>query len=305
VHTYVECIPCFLRQTLDVLKRSGSDHRLQEDLLRRVLKLASEMDLSQPPPAMAQIINRLVREVTGDPDPYLEVKKRLNGLALKMLPRMRRRVEDSADRLETAVRLAAAGNIIDLGAKSGIAEAEVARALEDSLQAPMNTRAVRDLAQAAGSARSILYLGDNAGEIVLDRLLVEELGTGKVTFAVRGSPTINDATMADAAATGMTDLVEVIDNGSDAPGTILGDCSRSFRRNFRDADLVLAKGQGNYETLSEADRPVFFLLMVKCPVVAADVGCAPGSLVLRKGAAGKTAAVPRTGSPGSQTETGA
>jgi len=117
---------------------------------------------------------------------------------------------------------------------------------------------------------------------VFDRMLIERLPREKITFVVRGGPIINDATMADAVAVGLTELVRIIDNGSDAPGTILADCSPQFRRQFADADLIIAKGQGNYETLGDVQRPVFFLLKVKCAVLAADLGVSLGRLVLRR-----------------------
>jgi uncharacterized protein with ATP-grasp and redox domains len=294
MRTYFDCIPCFLRQTLDALRRVTGNEAVQKSVIRKVLRAAAEMDLSRSPPAMGQVIHRLIREATGNSDPYREVKERLNRLALSLYPGLRRRVEEAADHLEAAVRLSAAGNVIDLGVKSGIAEAEIAATIEESLDASLDGAAVKQLRRAADLAASILYIGDNAGEIVLDRLLVEQLGPSKITFAVRGSPVINDATVADAEASGMADLAEVIDSGSDAPGTILAECSDEFRRRFEQADLVLAKGQGNYETLSDAEKPIFFLLKAKCPVIARDIGCPAGSLVLtdKPGAGGgKEAAV--------------
>ena len=128
--------------------------------------------------------------------------------------------------------------------------------------------------------KSILYLADNAGEIVFDRLLIEQLPRDRVTVAVKGGPVINDATREDAEAAGLIDLVEVIDNGSDAPGTILEQCSPSFQRRFAEADLVIAKGQGNYETLNDVPREVFFLLKVKCPVIARDIACDLGHIAV-------------------------
>ena len=283
MRTYFDCIPCFLRQTLDALRRVTADEAVQEKVLREVLRATGQMDLGQSPPAMGQVIHRLIREATGNPDPYREVKEHLNCLALDLYPRLRQRVEEAADRLEAAVRLAAAGNVIDLGVKSGIAEADISGAIEDSLNAPLDSAAVERFRRAAKSAEQILYIGDNAGEIVLDRLLVEQLGPGRIAFAVRGSPVINDATIADAEASGMSGLVEVIDSGSDAPGTILADCSEAFRRRFDEAGLVLAKGQGNYETLSDVKGPIFFLLKAKCSVIAGHLGCPVGSLVLQEG----------------------
>jgi len=179
-----------------------------------------------------------------------------------------------------AVRLAIAGNVIDLGVKSNLNESQIHEAIETCLTEPLEGD-LKQFAAAITGATRILYLTDNAGEIVLDRLLIEQLPREKVTVAVRGTPVINDATRTDAETAGITGLVPVIDNGSDAPGTILEDCSGVFRRHFAEADLIIAKGQGNYETLREVPRPLYFLLRVKCPVLAQDLGCPVGRLVLR------------------------
>ncbi len=135
--------------------------------------------------------------------------------------------------------------------------------------------------EAVLSANKILYLGDNSGEIVFDRLLIEQLPYDKVTYAVRGYPVINDVTMDDAVATGITKLVTVIDNGSDAPGTILDECSDKFKRVFHDADMIISKGQGNYESLSDSNKNIFFIFKVKCRVVAENTKSALGSMVIQ------------------------
>jgi hypothetical protein len=140
-----------------------------------------------------------------------------------------------------------------------------------------------DLQKAIDAAKNILFLGDNAGEIVFDKLLIEQMPMDKISYAVKGFPIINDATMEDAIDTGMTGLVKVLDNGCDAPGTILELCSEKFQEVFRQADLVIAKGQGNYETLSGVnDKDIFFLLKVKCPVIAQDLECECGSIVVKR-----------------------
>ena len=112
--------------------------------------------------------------------------------------------------------------------------------------------------------------------------MIEQLPIERVTVAVKGAPVINDATMEDALLAGLPRIVEVIDNGSDAPGTILESCSQTFRGRFEDADLIIAKGQGNYETLSDLDKNIFFILKAKCPVIAVDLGCEVGEMILRK-----------------------
>lgn len=277
---YLDCIPCLVRQALDSARLITDDEVIQEEVLREVLRLASKMVLYQTPPAMAQKIHRVIRELTGVQDPYLQVKNRFNKFALKMYPDMKERIETSADPLETAVRLAIAGNIIDLGVKSRLEESQVETTITRSLTESLDMEALEEFRNATAQAKDILYLGDNAGEIVFDRLLIEQLPCKNITFVVKAGPIINDATMQDAEMTGLTDMVSVIDNGSDAPGTILQSCSQEFRRRFNEADLVIAKGQGNYETLSDADKNIFFVLKAKCPVIAQHLGCEIGCLVL-------------------------
>ena len=257
--TFFDCIPCLLRQALDSGRRGTDDEAIHERLLREVLRAAGEMDLRRSPPEMGQYVHRLLRPLPGRSAPYRAVTERFNRVALEIYPQLKAHVEHSANPVETAVRLAIAGNVI----------------------APIGGD-VAAFGRAMSAARDILYLADNAGEIVFDRLLIEQLGPESVTVAVKGFPVINDATMDDAEAAGLTELVEVIDNGSDAPGTILDDCTEAFRRRFDQADLVLAKGQGNYETLSAAERDIFFLLKAKCPVIARDLGCQVGSLLVRR-----------------------
>jgi len=283
MRTYFDCIPCFVRQTLDSVRLITDDEQIHERVMREVLRLASKMDLRQSPPAMAQKIHRLIRKLTGVQDPYLQTKDRFNKLALKMYPELRKQVEASTDSFETAIRLAIAGNIIDLGVKTGLAESQVEETIAQSLTDPLDMEALKEFRNATSRAKDILYLGDNAGEIVFDRLLIEQLPCEKITFVVKADPIINDATMEDAEIVGLTDIVSVIDNGSDAPGTILGDCSETFRRRFNEADLVIAKGQGNYETLSDVDKDMFFILRAKCPVIARHLGCEVGEMILRKG----------------------
>jgi uncharacterized protein with ATP-grasp and redox domains len=276
---HYDCIPCFIRQALDAVRFAIPDLNIQASVLQKVLIAAGQMDLQQSPPIMGQRIHRLVREQSGNSDPYKSVKTQSNQYALQLYPSLRKQVEKSLKPMETATRLAIAGNIIDFGISSAIGhdviDDTIARSLSEIPYGNMDF-----FMQKAASASSILYIGDNAGEIVLDRLLVEQLSETKITYAVRGGPVINDATFADAEESGMTGIVDVIDNGSDAPGTILADCSDAFQQAFKNADLVIAKGQGNYETLSDIDKPIVFLLRAKCSVIARHIGCEMGAPVI-------------------------
>jgi len=279
--TALDCIPCFTRQALDAVRMVTDDPKVHEQVLRVILWRTSQAPLRQSPVVTAQYIHRLVRELVGQADPYCQVKRRSNELAMELYPELAARVQQSGDPLETALRLAIAGNVIDLGVQGCIEKQQVEESISHALATPLNGQ-IRSLADEISRARSILYIADNAGEIVFDRLLIEQMPLQCVTVAVRGRPVLNDATLADAEAAGLTDLVEVIDNGSDAPGTLLDDCSEAFRRRFAGADLVIAKGQGNYESLSDVERDVVFVLKAKCPVVASEIDCPVGALVVRR-----------------------
>jgi uncharacterized protein with ATP-grasp and redox domains len=259
---------------------ASDDPEIHERVLRNVARAVAAMDTDATPPVMGQIIHRVVREETGIEDPYLEIKEHFNSLASSMYASLKQTVSESGHPFATAVRLAVAGNIIDFGANSAVDEESLDRSIRESLEQPVEAGAFERLRAAAATAERILYVGDNAGEIVFDRVLIEELPEGRVTFAVRGAPIINDVTMKDAVDVGMTDLVPVVDNGSDAPGTILEDCSPEFRELFHDADVIIAKGQGNYETLSRAPGRIFFVLKAKCPVIARDIGVDVGAVVI-------------------------
>jgi len=280
--TFLDCIPCFVRQALDSARLATDDEQIHEKVVREVLRLAADLDMSQSPPAIGQKIHRLIRKLISNNDPYHELKQRFNRLAMRLCTELAERVNTSEDPLEIAVRLAIAGNIIDLGVKTSITEPDVERIINDSLTVDFDGQQIEEFRNAVSRADKILYLADNAGEIVFDCLLIELLPYEKITVVVKGEPIINDATMEDAEFAGLTEMTEVIDNGSDGPGTILETCSQSFLDRFEDADLIVAKGQGNYETLSDVDKNVFFILKAKCPVIARDLGCEVGEMILRK-----------------------
>ena len=256
------------------------DPVVHEQVLRGTLRFVAEMPFDRPPPWLGQRIHKLLRDATGNPDPYREVKRRSNALALEMYPTLKQRLGGSADPFIAAVRMAVAGNVIDFGCRSDLGDDEVLQEIDDAMDGLVDEVAVADLHRAVHEAGDIVYLADNAGEIVLDRLLIEAMPADRVTLVVRGGPIINDATREDAEVAGLSCLVAVMDNGSDVPGTILETCSPSFRSRFEECDLVIAKGQGNYETLSGQDRDIFFLFKAKCPVVARDIGGEVGRMVV-------------------------
>ena len=280
--SFHDCLPCFVNQTLEAVRQVSDDEAVHERVLRKVLRLASAMDMNKTPPVMGQKIHRIIRKETGIADPYRQKKEYYNRWAASILTDIAAAAKNQDDPFENRLRLAIAGNIIDFGKNGRLNEADVRRVVEGCYDAPLDHKAVRLLKREVDSAREILYLGDNAGEIVFDRFFIRLFPVDKVTFVVRGKPIINDVTIEDAEAVRMTLLVRVIDNGSDAPGTVLSDCSEEFLERFNRADLIIAKGQGNYETLSDVDKNIFFLLQAKCPVIARDLKCRIGDYIIRK-----------------------
>lgn len=275
--TYLDCYPCFLRQALSAARRAHASAQRQHEILLETMDQLRALPLEATPPAMAERIHRLVRERTHTPDPYRDSKRDATEQALTLLPELRERVRTAPDPLETAVRIAIAGNIIDDGVAEGY---ELRSTLERVLAQPFAIDGLAQLRQALRVADTILYLADNAGETVFDRVLIETLDP-PVIYAVKGGPIINDATREDALAAGLETVATLVDSGSDAPGTLLDRCTPAFRERFARAPLIVAKGQANYETLSESRAPVFFLLQAKCPVIADDLNVPLGSVVLK------------------------
>ncbi len=280
MNTVVECFPCFVRQSWEAVRLSTGITAKQDQIMRQVLQWVSEMDLRTPPPVMAQKIQRLIKATCDLDDPYRSVKERFNDLTMKLYPTLQHWAQNAADPFDTAVRLAIAGNIIDVGPQPDLNSGHIIDSIRETAERIIDRDAIEALRRAAAEAEQILYLADNAGEIVFDRVLIEQIGPEKITVVVKAAPVLNDATFEDAEIAGLTKITRVIDSGSDAPGTILEDAPPAFRKRFVDADLIIAKGQGNYETLDDTHRPIFFLLQAKCPVVATHIGCDVGAAVV-------------------------
>jgi uncharacterized protein with ATP-grasp and redox domains len=271
-----------VRQAREAIALTQVNGERSFEVIQDVLSLMSKLDWRLPPPVQGQQVHRLIRERTGCSDPYAAIKAKMNQQALDSYHIWQRQFRRSFEPLQAAARLAIIGNLWDVGAKTQMDQAGVLVAFEQALTAPL-CGSIEEFARAVRQAQSILYLADNAGEIVFDRDLLSQLPLGHLTVAVRGKPVLNDATLADAKVAGLFDLCEVISNGSDAPGTLLQDCSLRFRTRFETADLVIAKGQGNYESLAGCKHPnIFFLLKAKCGVLSEALGVPVGSLVIHR-----------------------
>lgn len=270
-------------QALKAARAATRDERIQRQVLNAVAGLIPELSMDTKPPAMARQVYRLVREITGNNDPFHQAKIEANRAALKAYPRMKELLHRSPDRLLTACRLAIAGNSLDLG--PSFDPGDLHGIINGALASPLAIDHYTRLSNKLSDSQRLLYLGDNTGEVVFDRLLIEEIHRIRkldVCFVVRATPVINDVTMDEALAVGMHRVSKVVSNGSDAPGTILSECSNEMQGLYRSSDIVIAKGQGNYESLEGEPGHVFFLLRAKCPVLAGLLGVQVGDAVLKE-----------------------
>jgi uncharacterized protein with ATP-grasp and redox domains len=280
----LDCIPCFQRQALQAVRFISDDEELHQKVLREVTKKLLESNWESTPPQLAHEVHKIVKRITKENDPYKEVKRESNDSVLKMYPALKEQVEESNDPLRTAVRLAIAGNIIDFGPLQKFN-------LEETINAVLKKKFAIDdyetLKKKLEDAENLLFFTDNAGEIVLDKLLVETFLKAKkhekIRFVVKGGPIINDATLEDAIYIGLCDLptnVEFLTLSNGEAGTGPERSSQTVKRWIKKHDLVISKGQGNYEGLSEHNG-LFFMLMAKCPVIASDLSVEVGDIILK------------------------
>jgi len=287
--TYLDCIPCFFKQALAAARIAGAGTKTQKKILDELAKILPEISLTSSPPEIGRVIYSLVSKITGKNDPYLREKKRSNELALGIYDKLTQKLVSADDKLLFAIELAIAGNIIDYGVKNSLnVDAELIKILNKEEEViKKETKTIFDYTRFKSDlrrAKNILYLADNAGEVVFDRILIEQIRSmdnGKeIVYAVKEKPVINDALKRDAVDCGIGRIAKIVSSGSDAPGTVLSLCSKEFLAIYRRADMVISKGQGNFEALSSAKRSVFFLFMAKCSVIAKDVGCKVGDVIL-------------------------
>lgn len=278
--THLDCIPCFLKQTLEAARITGASEKVQKKIIDEVCRIIPEFPFDASPPHMAVKIHKVVKEYTSNKDPYKEIKKHSQKLALSMYPFLKQQVEEADDSLAFAVKVATIGNVIDLAVND---LEKIEKALEELSGHDFAVFEYDKFKKILNDAKTILYLGDNAGETVFDRILIEKLPRDKkIYYAVRGFPAINDALEEDAREAGIDKYAEIVSNGSDAPGTFLHDCSKEFKSLFFNADMIISKGQGNFETLyGETEHPIFFLFKIKCPPVAKELNCKVEDLILK------------------------
>jgi hypothetical protein len=273
------CHPCLVEQAEGVLDLLDPPDR--DEAMTRVFRFLEEnYHPGAVPAVLGSRLHHLLMEITGDPDPFKEEKERSNAMALALLGHARSLISTSEDRLTAGFKVAMAGNLMDFGVyRENIPQEELRSALED-VPVIDHTEDARGLLE---EPKDILYLLDNAGEIVFDRLLMEVLRDmgHRMTAAVKSGPIVNDATRKDTAEAGIHEVARVIETGNNFVGVVPEVSSGEFLEAFEGADMIIAKGQGNYETLNDyREKPILFLLKAKCSSVAGDLGVPQKSSVV-------------------------
>lgn len=274
---HIECLPCILNQAIEASKMSTNDENLIEDILVESIKMMEEYKTYCCTPDITQKIHDLVKDITGNTDPYKQIKEKDIKSALKLYPYLEKVHAENGNSLHSALKISATGNIIDSAIYTDL---DIEACIEEELNKPFGVLDLKKLEEKLIKTGKILIIGDNSGETVFDKILAQTLPLD-IIYAVRETPIINDATLEEAHASGLDSCTTLISSGSKAPGTILERCSEEFKEIFYESDIVISKGQGNYESLSDCDRDIFFLLKAKCEVVALDLNVDVGEYVFK------------------------
>ena len=272
------CFFCFTRAFEKLIDKENISNEAKNNFTHDMIGLYYNNRDKVSAPEFSRELHHILRNYTHNPDPYLNEKKENNDQVLRMFPELENIIRQSKFPFDTALRLVIAGNIIDFAANDNF---DLQATIDNALNSEFAIDHSKQLKEAIENAKTVLYLGDNAGEIVFDKLFIRTINHPRLTFVVRGAPVINDATIDDAEYTGMKETANVISSGYDAASTIPEKSSKQFQKYFREADVIISKGQGNLEGLFPLnDKRIFFLLMVKCDVMAEFLKVKKGSLVV-------------------------
>ncbi|MFT5873250.1 MAG: hypothetical protein ACI8WT_002194 [Clostridium sp.] len=280
----LNCITCNIKQVIKITELFEVDRNKKEEMMREVLEYLSNADYNKCNPEIIAGSWDIILKHIENANPYADIKQYYNMEVLKMTESIERLIENSDDKFNTALKIAIAGNLIDFSATHKF---DLEMLLKKILNIDKINLAIdnsKELYERLKTAKSVLYLGDNCGEICLDKLFIKyvrnEFPNIKVYFGVRGKIIINDVTFDDALMVGMQEVAEVIENGDGSLGTVIERVSSKFKEKFYQADVIIAKGQGNYESLSEIDKNnIFHLFMAKCDPVANSLGVKSMSIV--------------------------
>jgi damage-control phosphatase, subfamily I len=270
---YYECIACHIRSAVTSVMLMTEDEKLRSAAVKKALLKASDFSSYENLFELFYDIQKEIKTIVPDIDPYSDFKKEFNNICLSLSKTYEKKIEKSADKFEMALRLCLAGNSVDVMQGKKMSKEYLKKSIETALSQALDPKGVNILKKEISKAKKILIIGDNAGEIVFDRLFIDYLNRhfakkGMITYSVRGGHTLNDSTLDDAMMAGIDKAASVITTGVDMPAAHLPTCSEEFNRSFREADLVISKGQGNLEALIDEKKNIFFLLKIKCNVIA-------------------------------------
>ncbi|MCK4662988.1 MAG: DUF89 family protein [Bacteroidales bacterium] len=273
-----QCVFCILRSFENLLKKHPVRESEKKDIVRDFIQYFSTLDINLPTPEIAREIHKKFKTYLNDNDPYRKEKRVSNQIALELYPDLKNKIINSKNQFNTALRLAIAGNIIDYGPGHDF---DIKKTIDYVLNSDIKIDHSKKLFEKIKQSKQILYLGDNAGEIVFDKLFIETISHPNIFYAVRGKPVINDVTIEDAKYVGIDKITNVISNGYDAPSTILNKVSDEFMSIYNSSDLIISKGQGNLEgLLNNKRKDLFFLLMIKCDLIGKKLNVKKGDFVV-------------------------
>lgn len=276
--TYLDCIPCFIQQSLRAGRLVTSDEKILKRILNEIGRQVNQISMQATPAETGAMVYEIVRNITGVQDPFKTIKEQHIRETKAIYPKLLQLLENSDDRLLTAVKIAIAGNVIDLGVNKSF---DIIEEVNNIIEQDFTISDYAAFKAHLKKANNILYIGDNAGESVFDKILIRELNK-PVKYAVRAVPVINDVTMQDAIASGLNEVATLIDSGCKSPGIVLQQAAKQFLEHFWSSDLVISKGQGNYEGLSDCNRQIFFLLKTKCPVISNHLNINENSYIFKE-----------------------
>ena len=262
-----ECIPCILRQAIEAARQVTDDEIIIDEIIDNYSAMIPDIRESNPTPLVVSQIQKMIKDKTNTKDPYRSLKEKNIKMAMDIYEDLQDLVDNDKDPLKRALLLSATGNVIDAGISVKI---KVEESILNTMERGFSIDDYQIFKEKLNNCSSILIIGDNAGEAVLDKLLLKELKKydTDLTYAVREEPVLNDITKKEAKLIGLDKYADVITSGCTAPGMLIEQANEKFLDVYNKADIVLSKGQGNLEGLSEEDRPIFFLLKAKCDLIA-------------------------------------
>ena len=279
---FFDCIPCMLKQALEAARKTTSDVEIHDKVVCETINLMTNYKKYRNSPDLAREIHRIVKEQTGIKDPYSEIKEKDLEAAKMVYPYLKDFIQSKENSLYWALKIAATGNNIDAAVYSDI---DVKKCIEKELEKEFSICDIDIMEKKLQNASNILVIGDNTGETIFDKVMIESFPNIHITYGVRSEPIINDVTEKDAVASGLDQVSKIVSTGCSAPGAILEDCSKEFIDIYNKSDIIISKGQGNYEALSEEKGNMFFLLKAKCPMISRKLNVNLNEYIFKYGGA--------------------